>query len=92
MLRSSEELMALVAASDDQNPAGVGSGVSPADSRRGLRHAMGYPQRGGLAAAERAQRQRVQLTAAGIEQGASHQEVAIRFRFNVQPTERRVRM
>ena len=42
---------------------------------------MRYPQGGGLTAAERARRERVRLAAAEwIEEGATDQEVAVRFR------------
>jgi len=42
---------------------------------------MGYPDGGGLAAAERARQERVRLAAAElIEEGASDREIALRFR------------
>src|SRR4051812_10902176 len=54
-----------------------------ADSRRYARYAgfMRYAQGGGLTAEERGRRERVRLAAAGwIEEGATDQEVAARFR------------
>ena len=54
-----------------------------ADSQRSARYAgiMRYAQGGGLTAEERARRERVRLAAAEwIEEGATDQEVAVRFR------------
>src|SRR3954452_22625593 len=54
-----------------------------ADSRRNARYAgfMRYAQGGGLTAEERARREQVRLAAAEwIEEGATDQEVAVRFR------------
>src|SRR5437764_11613061 len=54
-----------------------------ADSRRYVRYAgfMRYAQGGGLTAEERGRRERIRLAAAEwIEEGATHQEVAERFR------------
>ena len=50
---------------------------------------MRYADGGGLTAAERARREQVRLAAAGlIEAGASHQEVAKRFRVSRMPANR----
>src|SRR4051794_11253659 len=65
-----------------------------ADNRRSARYAgtMRYAQGGGLTAEERARREQVRLAAAEwIEEGASDQEVAARFRVTRMSAEQRER-